>query len=151
MNYNKSYFKKYDSDSDSNDNNDSNDSNDNNDNNDSNDITIKKISNSQYFTFNDDELIIIQNKIEELLLKLKFLNSNKNKNKNLNLSTNIDYNNILNNLINNKKIINNITIKSNSNQINIIDIIDNITINLNKKIITQGQIKRKNNLIEFEF
>jgi len=77
--------------------------------------------------------------VEELFLKLKFFNTN-NKN---NLLPNKER-------FINKKIIESI-IKSNQKQINIIDAIDDIIINLNKKIISQGQIRNKYDTIEFEF
>ena len=134
---NKSYFKKYDS---------------NKDTNNGNEFIIEKNKNFQYLPFennlNDDnnDSILFQNKIEELLCKLKFLNSKKNFNQlymDCNISNNIS--NDFNNKITNK------IIKSNLNQTNIIDAIDNIIIKLNKQIINQAQIKRYNELIEFEF
>jgi hypothetical protein len=130
MNYNKSYLNKYD-------NNDEMEY--------TNDYIFEKKKNIQNFnnksfdnSYENNDLIIFQNKVEELFLKLKFFNTNiKN-----NLSNKEHFNN--------KKIIESI-IKSSQKQINIIDAIDNIIINLNKKIISQGQIRNKYDSIEFEF
>lgn len=123
MNYNKSYLNKYD-------NNDEIEYID--------DYIFEKKKNIEYYNdklFNNNyeknELILFQNKVEELFLKLKFFNTNKQ-------------------YSNNNKIIETI-IKSNQKQTNIINAIDDIIINLNKKIISQGQIRKKNDSIEFEF
>lgn len=130
MNYNKSYLNKYD-------NNDEIEY--------TNDYIFEKKKNIQNFndksfdnSYENNDLIIFQNKVEELFLKLKFLNTN-NKN---NLSNKEHFNN--------NKIMESI-IKSSQKQINIIDAIDNIIINLNKKIISQGLIRNKYDSIEFEF
>lgn len=140
MNYNKSYFEKYDNDNDELKNECINDF-----------INEKRKSDfSSYLnnSNNSNNLALFQNKIEELLLKLKFLNSYSNIIPNIN-------NTSLNDLINNNKIIdisiNDIISKSKTNELNMIDAIDNIIIKLNKKIISQGQIKRKNNVVELEF
>lgn len=125
MNYNQSYFNKYeDKDSDIKD-----------------FIIEKKKYNSNKFN-NNNTMIIFENKIEELLLKLKFINSNKKLNSLLNSNTN-------------NKIIDIIDIQSSVNESNIIkfnmiDAIDDLIIKLNKNIINQAQIKNKK-IIEFEF
>ena len=96
------------------------------------DIIVKKknIKNNLYNDNNNNNMIVLQNKVEELFLKLKFLNTNKN--------TSID--------INEQNINFNI---NNSN--NIISLINELILKLDTKIICKGQIKRKNNSIEFEF
>lgn len=123
MNYNKSYFEKYDEDNETN-------------------FIIEKKKNYE----NDNKLIILQDKIEELLLKLKFINSNKNY-----MSSNSDYAENLNNKIIDLIGIDNFILNIQSPSLDIIDTIDNIINKLNKKIISKGQIKRKNDYIEFEF
>lgn len=93
--------------------------------------------------YNKNSMILFQNKIEELLLVLKFFNSNKKFNYNTNNINNkiIDILN-LNDEITPQKIF----------KTNIIDVIDEVIIKLNKQIINQGQIKRKNSIeLEFEF
>ena len=138
MNYNKSYFKEYDNYTNRLKNECINDFID----------EKRKSDNFSNNSNNSNNLILFQDKIEELLLKLKFLNSSNN------ILTNI--NNSTNDLINSNKIIDildisNIILKSKINELNMIDAIDDIIIKLNKKIISQGQIKRKNNFVEFEF
>ena len=138
MNYNKSYFKEYDNYTNRLKNECINDFID----------EKRKSDNFSNNSNNSNNLILFQDKIEELLLKLKFLNSSTN------ILTNI--NNSTNDLINSNKIIDildisNIILKSKINELNMIDAIDDIIIKLNKKIISQGQIKRKNNFVEFEF
>ena len=142
MNYNKSYFEKYDDYGDELKNECINDF-----------IDEKRKSNFSLYSNNlnnsNNNLALFQNKIEELLLKLKFLNSSSNILANIN-------NTSLNDLINNNEIIdiigiNDMISKSKTNELNMIDAIDNIIIKLNKKIISQGQIKRKNNMVELEF
>jgi len=132
MNYDKSYLEQYDNDYD---------------------ITVKKknISNQKNIYNDNSNVIILQNKVEELLLKLKFLNSNKK-----NISINIlEY--INNNLFDQNCLINinNLNINSNfypnNNSNNIISLINEIILKLDTKIISKGQIRRKNNSIEFEF
>lgn len=76
---------------------------------------------------------MFESKVEELLLKLIFVNSIKEQ-------TSID------DFIN---IIDNNTLGS--KMFNVIKNIDDFINDLNKKIINSGQIKRKKNLIEFEF
>lgn len=93
--------------------------------------------------YNKNSMILFQNKIQELLLILKFFNSNKKFNYNTNNINNkiIDILN-LNDEITPQKIF----------KTNIIDVIDEVIIKLNKQIINQGQIKRKNSIeLEFEF
>ena len=119
MDYDKSYFNKYE-------NNDF-------------DIIIEKTNNNLY-QFQNNKMIILQNKVEELLIKLKYINFNKKKS-NINI---LDILNDSQNIDNNQNFVN-----TNSN--NVINIIDKIILKLNKKIITKGQIKRKNNLLDFEF
>lgn len=124
MNYNQSYFNKYE-DKDY----------------DIKDFIIEKKYNSNKFN-NNNTMIIFENKIEELLLKLKFINSNKKLNSLLNSNTN-------------NQIIDIIGIQSSVNESNIIkfnmiDAIDDLIIKLNKNIINQAQIKNKK-IIEFEF
>ena len=154
MNYNKSYFKEYDNYTNRLKNECINDFID----------EKRKSDNFSNNSNNSNNLILFQDKIEELLLKLKFLNSSTNILTNINNSTNDLINNSTNDLINNStndlinsnKIIDildisNIILKSKINELNMIDAIDDIIIKLNKKIISQGQIKRKNNFVEFEF
>lgn len=141
MNYNKLYFKEYDNYTNTFKNECINDF-----------IDEKRksdnFSNNTNNSNNSNNLILFQDKIEELLIKLKFLNSSTN------ILTNI--NNSTNDLINSNKIIDildisNIILKSKINGLNMIDAIDHIIIKLNKKIISHGQIKRKNNFVELEF
>ena len=150
MNHDKSYFKMYD----------------NNEYTNNFDFIIEKSNNNSYQieTHNNSinvnvnvnvNMIILQNKVEELFLKLKFLNSNK-KISTINVSNYVnDINNINininNDLIINNKIIDINYINENTNSNNIIDLIDKMILKLDKKIICKGQIKRKNNLIDFEF
>jgi hypothetical protein len=122
MDYDKSYFNKYED----------NDLDINNIYSNKFDIIIEKTNNNIY-QFQNNKMIILQNKVEELLLKLKYINFNKK-------NSNIDVLDILNDSQN---------IDTNSNYV--INIIDKIILKLNKKIITKGQIKRKNNLLDFEF
>jgi hypothetical protein len=122
MDYDKSYFNKYED----------NDLDINNIYSNKFDIIIEKTNNNIY-QFQNNKMIILQNKVEELLLKLKYINFNKK-------NSNIDILDILNDSQN---------IDTNSNYV--INIIDKIILKLNKKIITKGQIKRKNNLLDFEF
>jgi hypothetical protein len=104
-------------------------------------------------------MIIFQNKVEQLFLKLKFLNLNNKiscvdisdyiNDINNNLISNDKIHGVNNNCLNNNCVNNNNCVDNNSN--NIINIIDKVILKLDKKIICKGQIKRKNNLIEFEF
>ena len=121
------------------------------------DFMAKKSNNNSYrieIKNDKNNTIIIQNKLEELFLKLKFLNSNKEI---LGIDINDyinDINDINNYLIDGNKIIdisdiNNMYKNTYSN--NIFNLIDKIISKLDRKIISKGQIKRKNNLIDFEF
>ena len=140
MNYNKSYFEKYD---------DNTDELNNELNNECINDFIDEKRKSNFSSYSNNNLALFQNKIEELLLKLKFLNSSCDTLPNINSISSND-------LINNNKIIdiigiNEIISKSETTELNMIDAIDNIIIKLNKKIISHGQIKRKNNFVELEF
>lgn len=142
MNYNKSYFDKFDDDENVLKNDCINDFIDEKRKSDFS-LNLNNSNNSR------NNLALFQNKIEELHLKLKFLNSSSNISVNINETSSND-------LINNNKIIdiisiNDIISKSKTNELNMIDAIDNIIIKLNKKIINNGQIKRKNNIVELEF
>ena len=99
----------------------------------------KLINNINFNTIINDDLILFQNKTEELLLKLKFYNENINFNL---IDTNTD-----DDIINDINDINNIKL----NSINLINTIDNIIIKLNKKIINRCQIRRKKKLFDLEF
>jgi hypothetical protein len=146
MDYNKSYFKKYDSDDYNNYTNDrdfilektnnnlyqietSNNTNIN-----TNNITNTNINTNT--NTNSSDMLMFQNKVEELLLKLKYFNSNKK------IST-IDISEYINDKFDNVNII--------SEQNRLINMIDNIILKLDKKIICKGQIRRKNSSIDFEF
>lgn len=148
MDYNQSYFKKYD-----------NDEINNNLNNYI--IEKKKCSIGMDKNNNNLRLNILQSKIEELSLKLKFLNNKSidtqkinelNKLNDVNKIANRDVKIELNEIDKMNLIgINDIITNSKLSQSNIIDNIDEIIIKLNKKIISTGQIIRKNNYVEFEF
>jgi len=145
MNTYKSYFKKYE-----NNNNHYADDDINTYINDF-DFIIEKKNNNNYQCETKNNMIIFQNKVEELFLKLKFLNLN-NKILNIDISDYInDINNINDNLTYSDKIICVKKNKQNINSTNAIDYIEKIILSLDKKIICKGQIKRKNNLIDFEF
>lgn len=137
MNYNKSYFKKYE-------NNHIMNKNIYIDNCDF--IVEKKNHNYCHIESNNniDNTVILQNKVEELFLKLKFLNSNM---KNLN----IDIYDGVNDIYDGVNDINDIDNNLNKNSNSVIDLIDEIILKLDKKIICKGQIKRKNNLIDLQF
>ena len=169
MNYIKSYYKTYD-------NNDNND-NDYNDYNDYDDYDMKK--NIKNFDFiiektnnnlnpisqpNLTNMILLQNKVEELFLKLKFANSNKKISTFIipeyidNEPNDLDSNNLVSNDLDSNdlvpdNLIPNILIPDEliHNSKFMINFIDKIIINLDKKIISKGQIIRKNNFIDFEF
>jgi len=145
MEHNKSYFKKYE-----NNHKDGKRIYDNDF-----DFIVEKTSNSNsnYYESNNNtcNMTLFQNKVEELFLKLKFLNSNK-KISSIDISDCIG--DIGKNIINNKIIsIDNTNDNTNDNidSSNIINLINEIIIKLDKKIISKGQINRNNNLIDFEF
>jgi hypothetical protein len=144
MNYDSSYLEQYDNEYD---------------------IIVEKKNNHQIKIYNDNDnnsneknnMLILQNKVEELFLKLKFLNSNK-KNMTIDILEYINDNSIVNNynnlfddnyFININNFNNSKNLHKNSN--NIISLINKLILNLDTKIISKGQIKRKNNSIEFEF
>lgn len=126
MNCSKSYLKKYDNNESSNDS--------------ENEQTINIILSKKNNFCNEtsgDNFVSFFDKVEELYLKLKFINTNKNEK--------------ITHLNNNKTIANNddSDIFNNYNLYNL-NTIDEIITKLNKKIICDGMIKRKN-LIEYEF
>jgi len=146
MNYDKSYLEQYDNEYD---------------------IIVEKKNNHQNKIYNNNnnnnnsnennDMLILQNKVEELFLKLKFLNSN-NKNITIDILEYINDNSIINNynnLFDNDYIINinnfNNSKNLDKNHNNIISLINKLILNLDTKIISKGQIKGKNNSIEFEF
>lgn len=126
MNCSKSYLKKYDNNESSNDS--------------ENEQTINIILSKKNNFCNEtsgDNFVSFFDKVEELYLKLKFINTNKNEkithlNNNKTIAKNDD-----NDVFNNYNLCN-------------LNTIDEIITKLNKKIICDGMIKRKN-LIEYEF
>ncbi len=83
----------------------------------------------------DKNINLFQNKIEELFLKLKFLNSNKK-----NLSSDV-YNNIDDAIYNTE-----IYCDTKNVNLNIITLIDNVILKLDKVIVSRGQIIRNDNV-----
>ncbi len=131
MNCSKSYFKKYDSDKSSTY--------------DENEQTIDIILDRNKNNFQDkmtgNNFISFFDKVEELYLKLKFINTNKNINF---MQTN------------NYSIGDDITMSKNNNIINNLNIcnlnnIDEVIMELDRKIINDGMIKRSKNSFEYEF
>lgn len=94
-----------------------------------NNVSQTNINDNNNENTNKDNVLLLQNKAEELFLKLKFINSNKKY-----LSS---------------EILNNIDEIDNSK--NVISLIEKIIFKLDNKIICKGQIKRKNNSFDFEF
>ncbi len=151
MNCCKSYLKKYDSDKSH------TDTGTDNENEPTINIILSKKKNNFHNEMSGDNFISFFDKVEELYLKLKFINTNKNTNFTHinNYDNDNNYNNNNDNQNNNNND-NDITISKNDDIINNLNIynlntIDEVIMKLDRKIICDGMIKRNKNLIEYEF